>query len=155
MIRRPPRSTLFPYTTLFRSLFGGVEDGEPAAPVDLNTLVGRVREEFADMGGKVSVAGRAGEPLPAKPQALKRCLTNLVANAIKFGSRADIEPEDGPVVAIRVRDAGAGIPDAELERVFEPFYRLQSSRQPDSGGARARVPPSPDIPQAPSATPRH
>src|SRR5437870_2680864 len=134
------------------ALFRGVEDGEPAAPVDLNALVGKVREEFADMGGKVSVAGRAGEPLPAKPQALKRCLTNLVANAIKFGSRADIELEDGPVVAIRVRDAGPGIPDAELERVFEPFYRLESSRNRDSGGTGLGLTIARDIAQAHGGT---
>ncbi|TLY58452.1 MAG: two-component sensor histidine kinase, partial [Gammaproteobacteria bacterium] len=100
----------------------------------------------------VSVAGRAGEPLPAKPQALKRCLTNLVANAIKFGSRADIELEDGPVVAIRVRDAGAGIPDAELERVFEPFYRLESSRNRDSGGTGLGLTIARDIAQAHGGT---
>ena len=134
------------------ALFRGVEDGEPAAPVDLNALVGKVREEFADMGGKVSVAGRAGEPLPAKPRALKRCLTNLVANAIKFGSRADIELEDGPVVAIRVRDAGPGIPDAELERVFEPFYRLESSRNRDSGGTGLGLTIARDIAQAHGGT---
>jgi len=134
------------------ALFRGVEDGEPAAPVDLNALVGKVREEFADMGGKVSVAGRAGEPLAGKPQALKRCLTNLVANAIKFGSRADIELEDGPVVAIRVRDAGPGIPDAELERVFEPFYRLESSRNRDSGGTGLGLTIARDIAQAHGGT---
>src|SRR6184192_1924500 len=134
------------------ALFRGVEDGEPAAPVDLNALVDKVREEFADMGGKVSVAGRAGEPLPAKPRALKRCLTNLVANAIKFGSRADIELEDGPVVAIRVRDAGPGIPEAELERVFEPFYRLESSRNRDSGGTGLGLTIARDIAQAHGGT---
>src|SRR5256885_5260629 len=53
MIRRPPRSTLFPYTTLFRSLE-------------------KVREEFTDMGQQVTVAGRTVQPLTAKPQALKR-----------------------------------------------------------------------------------
>src|SRR5438105_2428652 len=134
------------------ALFRGVEDGEPAVPVDLNALVGKVREEFADMGGKVSVAGRAGEPLAGKAQALKRCLTNLVANAIKFGSRADIELEDGPVLAIRVRDAGPGIPDAELERVFEPFYRLESSRNRDSGGTGLGLTTARDIAQAHGGT---
>jgi signal transduction histidine kinase len=130
------------------ALFRGLEDGEAAAPVDLNALLGKVREEFARMGGKVSLAGRAAEPLSGKPQALKRCLTNLVTNAIKFGSRADIELEDGPVVAIRVRDAGPGIPDAELERVFEPFYRLESSRNRDSGGTGLGLSIARDIAQA-------
>src|ERR1700687_4006415 len=118
------------------SLFRGIEDGEPAAPIDLGALLGKMREEFTDMGQQVTVTGRSEQPLTARPQALKRCLTNLVANATKFGARADILLEDGPVVAIRVRDSGPGIAAEELERVFEPFYRLQSSRHTDNGGAR-------------------
>ncbi|HXO16478.1 MAG TPA: ATP-binding protein, partial [Steroidobacteraceae bacterium] len=116
------------------SLFRGIEDGEPAVPIDLDALLGTVREEFTDMGQQVTVAGRMAQPFLGKPQALKRCLTNLVANATVFGARANILVEDGPVVAIRVRDGGPGIPAEELERVFEPFYRLESSRNRDSGG---------------------
>ena len=134
------------------ALFRGSEDGEVASPVDLNALLETVREEFAAMGGAVSVDGRAAQPLSARPQALKRCLTNLVANAIKFGSRADIEMQDGPVVAIRVRDRGPGIPDAELERVFEPYYRLESSRNRDSGGTGLGLTIARDIAQSHGGT---
>jgi signal transduction histidine kinase len=130
------------------SLFRGIEDGEPAAPIDLDALLGKVREEFIDMGRQVTVAGRTAQPFVAKPQALKRCLTNLVANATVFGTRADILVEDGPVVAIRVRDSGPGIPAAELERVFEPFYRLESSRNRDSGGTGLGLSIARDIAQA-------
>jgi signal transduction histidine kinase len=130
------------------SLFRGIEDGEPAAPIDLGALLGKVREEFTDMGQQVTVTGRSEQPLTAKPQALKRCLTNLVANATKFGARADILLEDGPVVAIRVRDTGPGIPAEELERVFEPFYRLESSRNRDSGGTGLGLSIARDIAQA-------
>jgi signal transduction histidine kinase len=130
------------------SLFRGVEDGEPAAPIDLDALLGKVREEFIDMGRQVTVAGRAAQPFLGKPQALKRCLTNLVANATVFGTRADILLEDGPVVAIRVRDAGPGIPAGELERVFEPFYRLESSRNRDGGGTGLGLSIARDIAQA-------
>ena len=130
------------------SLFRGIEDGEPAAPIDLGALLGKVREEFTDMGQQVTVTGRSEQPLTAKPQALKRCLTNLVANATKFGARADILLEDGPVVAIRVRDTGPGIPAQELERVFEPFYRLESSRNRDSGGTGLGLSIARDIAQA-------
>ena len=134
------------------ALFRGIDDGEPAVPVDLNGLLDKVREEFADMGGNVTVAGRAAQPLRGRPQTLKRCLTNLVANAIKFGSRADIEIADGPVVAIRVRDRGPGLPEGELERVFEPFYRLESSRNRDSGGTGLGLTIARDIAQAHGGT---
>ena len=130
------------------TLFRGIEDGEPPAPLDLNALLDKVREEFTDMGQQVTVAGRTAQPLTAKPAALKRCLTNLVANATHFGARADIVVEDGPVVAIRVRDAGPGIPAQELERVFEPFYRLESSRNRDSGGTGLGLSIARDIAQA-------
>jgi signal transduction histidine kinase len=130
------------------TLFRGIEDGEPPAPLDLNALLEKVREEFTEMGQQVSLAGRTAQPLTAKPQALKRCLTNLVANATHFGARADIVLEDGPVVAIRVRDGGPGIPAQELERVFEPFYRLESSRNRDSGGTGLGLSIARDIAQA-------
>ena len=130
------------------SLFRGIEDGEPAAPIDLGALLGQVREEFTGMGQQVTVTGRSEQPLTAKPQALKRCLTNLVANATKFGARADLLLEDGAVVAIRVRDTGPGIPAQELERVFEPFYRLESSRNRDSGGTGLGLSIARDIAQA-------
>jgi signal transduction histidine kinase len=130
------------------ALFRGIEDGEPAAPIDLGALLGKVREEFTDMGQQVTVTGRSEQPFYGKPQALKRCLTNLVANATKFGARADILLEDGPVVAICVRDTGPGIPAGELERVFEPFYRLESSRNRDSGGTGLGLSIARDIAQA-------
>jgi signal transduction histidine kinase len=130
------------------ALFRGSEDGEPAVPVDLNALLAQLRQEFADMGAQVSVAGELAEPLLGKPQALKRCLTNLLANAVKFGVRADVGLEDGAVVTIRVRDHGPGIPGEELERVFEPFYRLESSRNRDSGGTGLGLSIARDIAQA-------
>jgi signal transduction histidine kinase len=130
------------------SLFRGLDDGEPAAPIDIDALLAKIRAEFHDMGAEVTVAGHALQPLVGKSQALKRCLTNLVANAIKFGTRADIVVEDGTELTIRVRDHGPGIPPAELERVFEPFYRLESSRNRDSGGTGLGLSIARDIAQA-------
>jgi signal transduction histidine kinase len=67
--------------------------------------------------------------------ALKRALGNLVRNAILYGGRADVsvEPEQDGYVII-VRDSGPGIPEAELDRVFTPFFRLETSRNKSSGG---------------------
>jgi signal transduction histidine kinase len=130
------------------ALFRGLDDGEASVPVDLNALLATVREEFTGMGGAVTVTGSAREPFVGKPQALKRCVTNLVANAIKFGSRADIVLTDGTELTIRVRDQGPGIPAAELERVFEPFYRVESSRNRDSGGTGLGLAIARDVAQA-------
>jgi signal transduction histidine kinase len=103
-------------------------------PIDINALVTTLQAEFTEMSADVTVEGKALQLFIGKPQALKRCLTNLVDNAVKFGRRATIVVEDGAALVIRVRDEGPGIPLEELERVFEPFYRLESSRNRDTGG---------------------
>ena len=130
------------------ALFRGLDDGEPAVPVDINALLASLAERFTETGAAVSVSGRALEPFTGKTQALKRCLTNLISNALNFGGRAAIIVEDGAELAIRVRDAGPGIPVAELERVFEPFYRLESSRNRAGGGTGLGLAIARDIAQA-------
>jgi len=130
------------------ALFRGLDDGEPAAAVDVNALLEKIREEFRDLGGTVTITGQALRPLVGKPQALKRCLTNLIANAVKFGTRAEVLIADGADLVIRVRDHGPGIPEEELERVFEPFYRLESSRNRDSGGTGLGLTIARDLAQA-------
>ena len=116
------------------ALFRGLDDQEAPEPVDIDALLETVRGEFAEFGQQVTVEGHATAPFPGKPQALKRCITNLIANAVKFGTRAHIRVRDGAMLTISVCDQGPGIPAEELERVFEPFYRLESSRNRDTGG---------------------
>ena len=135
------------------SLFRGLDDGEAPVPVDVNALLAQLRDEFTDMGGEVTVSGRALRTFTGRAQALKRCLTNLIANAIKFGTRADLSVADSEQeLLIRVRDRGAGIPESELERVFEPFYRVESSRNRDSGGTGLGLAIARDIAQAHAGT---
>jgi signal transduction histidine kinase len=129
-------------------LFRGLDDDETLAPIDIDALVTTIRNEFTEMGADVSVTGTAREPLRGKPQALKRCLTNLVANAVKFGTRAKIIVEDEAALIIRVQDEGPGIPPEELERVFEPFYRVESSRNRDTGGTGLGLSIARDVAQA-------
>jgi len=133
------------------SLFRGLDDGEPAVPVEVNELLAGIVQQFADMGA-VTVSGRALAPFTGKAQALKRLLTNLISNAINFGSRATVLVEDNGDLVIRVRDQGPGIPEGELERVFEPFHRLEQSRNRDSGGTGLGLTIARDIAQAHGGT---
>ena len=116
------------------ALFKGLDDDERFEPVDVNDLLGTIVAEYAEIGATIGLAGKAQDALQAKPRALKRCLRNLIDNALKFGERAAISVEDGDALVIRVADEGPGIPEEMLERVFEPFYRLESSRNRDTGG---------------------
>jgi signal transduction histidine kinase len=134
------------------SLFRGLDDGEPVMPVDIDALLVKIREEFALMGDEVTISGHALRPFAGKPQMLKRCLTNLIANAIKFGTRAQLIVADGEQLTIRVRDQGPGIPAEELERVFEPFHRLESSRNRASGGTGLGLTIARDVAQAHGGT---
>jgi protein-histidine pros-kinase len=111
------------------------ENNEAREPVDLAAQLQEIRADASVLGWKVSVQARPGEPYRAQRSALRRCLTNLVENAVKYGGEAHVELEDGPDAAcIRVRDRGPGIPEPLLEKVFEPFYRIESSRNRHTGG---------------------
>src|SRR5262249_50207462 len=124
------------------------DDSEAFAPLDINEMLATLQCEFAEMHASVSIEGHATRAFLGKPQALRRCLTNLLDNAVTFGSRATVHVEDGPALVIRVRDAGPGIPEADLERVFEPFYRLESSRNRDTGGSGLGLSIARDVVQA-------
>ncbi len=70
-----------------------------------------------------------------RPMALRRCLVNLIDNAVKYGQRAMLTVENtGGAARIRIRDNGPGIGPDDMARVFEPFYRIESSRSRESGG---------------------
>ena len=78
----------------------------------------------------------------ARPVAIKRALSNLVNNALNYGGSARVsllEPKDGQVTVL-VEDNGPGIPPGELERVFEPFHRLERSRNRETGGTGLGLP---------------
>jgi signal transduction histidine kinase len=107
----------------------------PTQPVDVNGLLAALQADAADMGWQVTLHGHASAPCPARPGALRRALWNLIENGVKFGERVEIELAEGPAsLTLSVRDHGPGLPAAELERVFEPFYRTESSRNRETGG---------------------
>lgn len=113
-----------------------MDSGERMQALDLDSLLDSVCADAADAGQDVRLTGQSGLSLPAQPGALRRCLDNLVNNTVKYGGgSAEVTAQrQGGNVVIRVRDHGAGIPEAELETVFDPFYRREDSRSRDTGG---------------------
>ena len=117
-------------------LMRGVERAEPTQPIDVMALVESVQADARETGGDVTVEGTARAPYAGHASTLKRCLVNVVDNALKYGRTAAIVVEDSPAqLVVRVRDQGPGIPEGELERVFEPFQRLEGSRNRATGGS--------------------
>lgn len=107
---------------------------EQQQTVDIDSLLASLCSDFAETGGKVSVTGQAA-PLPGYARSLKRCLQNIIDNAIRYGGAAYVQVRDeGGKVVISISDDGPGIPAALLERALEPFYRLETSRNGTTGG---------------------
>lgn len=113
------------------------------APVDLEPLVLEVFDVGARIGRDAGVSVRVDATAPVTvagdPTALRRALLNLVENAVKYtpaGGKVEIGLRQGDGVAeITVADTGLGIEPADLERIFEPFVRLDTARARDTGGA--------------------
>jgi signal transduction histidine kinase len=113
----------------------GLSRREPAQLVDIMGLLESLQADNEAMGRNVTVDGRVTRPWSGSPQLLKRCVSNLVDNAVLYGQRAEIRVDDGAdQLTIRVRDHGPGIPEGEIDKVFEPFHRLEGSRSRETGG---------------------
>lgn len=103
--------------------------------LDLRSLAETVVDEASDRGADVSLEAGGALVIDADPVALKAMVANLVGNAIKYAGGAELELERREHEAvIAVRDRGPGIPDEDMERVFDPFFRGERSRNRDTGG---------------------
>lgn len=113
----------------------GSDSREATQALDLTALLETIQSDAQDAGWTVALIGEVGPPIQARPRALKRCITNLVENAARYGGGAEIGVErvTGAIV-ILVQDRGPGIPSDRLEQVFDPFFRLEESRARHSGG---------------------
>jgi two-component system osmolarity sensor histidine kinase EnvZ len=111
------------------------EGDETPVETDVALLLEEVAAAVRREGVPLSLSLPPEYVVPLRPNALKRCLVNLIGNACRHGSRVGlggIVVEDG--IDILVDDDGPGIPPADRERVFRPFIRLDTSRNPSTGG---------------------
>ncbi len=109
---------------------------EPASTVDLGSLIVRVCDDFTDDGHDVTLAEMPRWILvDCRPVALRRAIGNLVDNAVKYGNSAKVSMiSDSKAIRILIEDNGPGIPKSRLEDVFQPFVRLEDSRNRETGG---------------------
>ncbi len=119
---------------------------EPVVPLDLALLCQTVLDEAADVRPEATerlvYSGPPHLTARARTSTLKRALGNLVGNAIAYGGSALltlVPPQEG-VARIEIEDEGPGIPPADLERVFQPFQRLEASRNRETGGTGLGLP---------------
>ena len=110
-------------------------EGEKASRIDLGSFVESLVYDYQDTGKNVTIEQNVGGAIVTRPHALRRILTNLVDNAIKFGGAAEVSVRrERDAVLIDVMDRGPGIPDDKLDAVLQPFVRLEGSRSRETGG---------------------
>ncbi|MDP3661067.1 HAMP domain-containing sensor histidine kinase [Phenylobacterium sp.] len=123
-------------------MIGGVlafirNEGEPQRhePLDLLSVVECVVDDAAMVGADVEIASGRPVMVDGDAAALQRLFVNLVENAVRYGAQARIDVgREGDNAVVVVSDRGEGLSAEDLERVFQPFYRTDASRNLDTGG---------------------
>lgn len=119
----------------------GVSDAEPLESIDLTGLLADLADELAASGPPITLAVSAPYILPLRRVALRRALRNLLENAQRYGGGATIGiTAVDKETFVTIDDAGPGIPEEDLERVFDPFERLETSRSRETGGTGLGLP---------------
>lgn len=118
-----------------------ITTSEPITRIDLASLLRTIIDEAGDgapeQAEALSYTGPSHLPMNARPLSLKRALMNLIGNAMKYGdaARITLALKTPASVEIDIEDNGPGIPAEEAEMVFEPFRRLETSRNRETGGS--------------------
>ncbi|MGK9166629.1 HAMP domain-containing protein [Inquilinus limosus] len=108
---------------------------EGTRAVDLSALVESLCDDLAELGRDVTFVEGPKISYRCRPDALRRAIRNLVENAVRYGERARVRlARTGDSVEIVIEDDGPGIPDGVGEQVFAPFFRIENSRNPETGG---------------------
>ena len=117
------------------AFFRGDAQEEKLTPLDLPSIIQTLIDDFADQEIVIPYSGPARLHLLGRPAALKRAIGNVIENAVKYAAPPEIGIEaDEKQVTISIRDTGPGIPEDSLELVFNPFFRLETSRNRATGG---------------------
>ncbi|MEO5336067.1 MAG: ATP-binding protein [Magnetospirillum sp. WYHS-4] len=115
--------------------FARGEGGERPESADLAALLAEVAEQARRKGGNIDLHVESDMIVPLRPNAFKRCVTNLVDNAIRYAEHVSVRAgQRKDAIEITVDDDGPGIPAEQREEVFRPFFRLDESRNPETGG---------------------
>lgn len=116
-------------------LLRGQSAGAAPQPIALGDLLQEIVSEFRELGGRVALDATCTAKVDGHRLALKRALANLIHNSIKYAGSAEVHATsiDGEARII-IADRGPGIPETDLVHVFEPFYRVDSSRNRATGG---------------------
>ena len=113
----------------------GEDELEPERPTDIVALLETLCDAAADTGAEAHYDGPGQARLTCRPVAIKRAFANLIENAVKYGKVARVQLDDlAERILVRIDDDGPGIPEADMEVVFEPFRRLDPSRNRGTGG---------------------
>jgi signal transduction histidine kinase len=108
---------------------------EPATAFDVAELIQTIIDDYRDQGVTVEFSGPGKRVYFGRPLGIKRVVTNLLENAIKYAESPQINLSQSETsIIIEVIDNGPGIPEALLEKIFEPFFRLEASRNRNTGG---------------------
>ena len=103
--------------------------------LDLDALIQTVCDDLSDMGKDVTFTGPGKTLYRCRSVSLRRALSNLVENAVTYGQCAWVTlTEERDVLCMTIDDNGPGIAAPDMERVFEPFVRLEASRSRETGG---------------------
>ncbi len=113
----------------------GMVTAEEMQTVDLAVFLKELADDLAAVGGEITLEAESGIHVRIKPVAMRRALRNVFENAIRYGQIARVRMcADDRAARIDVADRGNGIPEADLERVFDPFVRVEKSRNLETGG---------------------
>ncbi len=118
------------------SFLRGDGQDEDLKLVDLSAMLDAIATDLAEAGRPIYLSVPDQAIVRCKPLALKRALVNLIDNALKYGDAARVRlSEDATGCTVTIEDNGPGIPAEDREVVFSPFFRRETSRSRETGGA--------------------